>query len=149
MIRFTDLFSFKGRMGRWQLLQADICLILSFFFYFFLATMLMSFAAREAHSGGDAFFMTFLAIALLVLIVLILWSLCAVYTRRMHDLNVSGYWVIAVISWFCIFLSMSDVYTSERYAILPRLFSLLAWAPILFLLLIPGNREDNFYGPSV
>jgi len=143
LIRFTDLFSFKGSMGRWKLLQADICLVFSYFSYFFLGRMLMFFSGKEVLSTVEAFFMTLLALFMLVFGVLVLWALCAVHVKRLHDLGLSGHWFIGVIAWFCIFLSLSDIYASQRYVIMPYFFSLLAWAAPLLLLLFPGTKEEN------
>ena len=142
-IRFTDLFSFKGSMGRWELLQADVWLVASYFLYFFLARMLMFFSGKEVFSTVEAFFITVLALFMLILAILALWSLCAVHVRRLHDIGLNGYWFIGVLGWFCMFLSLSDIYDSQQYVLISYLFSLLAWAPPFLLLLLPGTKKES------
>jgi len=74
----------------------------------------------------------------LVFAILALWSSVAVHAKRLHDIGVSGWWIIA--AWA---ISLSFLYFVSVRA--GQLASLVIWVAVGA---VPGMRGVNRFGPD-
>lgn len=84
--------------------------------------------------------MTIMGILMLVGGVFTLWLSLRTWVHRLHDLNLTGKWVL-----LSIVLPPAMALTGSPIA--AGIVSVLFWIGSLLLLLIPGNKGDNNYGP--
>ncbi len=63
------------------------------------------------------------------------WPMATLYVKRLHDMNVSGWWLVAMplLSWLASTLNASSL----QYTM---------WACIFGLGMLPGTRGDNQFG---
>ena len=67
--------------------------------------------------------------------ILMLWPLVAIYVKRLHDLNLSGWWLL-VLPAIMLLAGMAGI---ERW-------SLATWLGVIVLGFVPGVRGDNRFG---
>ena len=106
----------------------------------------------------------FAIIAAIIMFILLLCNI-AVCIRRFHDVGLTGFWLVYLLSFGLPLIYISSVLdidpvctkVAERigkvgYPWLGWLLALLSWnaAPIilLFIFLYPGKKEDNQFGPN-
>jgi len=80
------LFSFKGRIGRKQFFLGIGCMLLQTLILFLLLSMTFN---PETPVPGPAGFAI-----LAIMMILNTWQSFALYTKRFHDRNKSGWWVL-------------------------------------------------------
>jgi uncharacterized membrane protein YhaH (DUF805 family) len=70
------------------------------------------------------------------------------HIRRLHDLNVSGWWIVAIIilTLSLIFMIAQWVISSRDVWLVPLFLSVLVTP--LVLSVVPGTHGDNRYGPD-
>jgi len=76
---------------------------------------------------------------LLTGVILLFWPQAALLARRLHDLNLSGWWV--TLFWF-IPIALALLHAPFP----PATGTLLAWLAAIILGLIPGTDGENNYG---
>ena len=64
-----------------------------------------------------------------------LWPICAIYAKRLHDLNISGWWLLA----------LPAITMIENVARLDE-WNVLALAAVAVFGLLPGNPGSNRFG---
>jgi uncharacterized membrane protein YhaH (DUF805 family) len=85
-------FSFQGRVGRlaylgYGLLSGAVCgLVMGMCFFT---------AYSAHHSGNTGLRIPFIVIGGVAIIIL-LWSLLALEVKRLHDMNISGFWILGL-----------------------------------------------------
>lgn len=121
--------SLSGRIGRARALAYSIPTVTPFM----LLAMLAATIAPTSMALG-------LGLGLLSLIA-ILWFSLRLMVLRMHDVNLSGKWILGFIA-FCVLASIF------RQPVLLAVVSVLFWLGVLVIYyLVPGNDGDNDYGP--
>ena len=65
------------------------------------------------------------------------WPMATLYVKRLHDMNLSGWWVFAMplLSWLASMLNTSSL----QYTM---------WACVIGLGILPGTRGDNRFGSA-
>jgi uncharacterized membrane protein YhaH (DUF805 family) len=140
---------FDGRIGR---LTYFLCsLLLLVFVIAFAAVFFGTYGMDYGKTPEETRIWTFWSLALDLLL---LYPTLAITTKRLHDLNLSGWWNLAF--WLPSFASYTATLaglagTSETPT---RLGDVLGWIELgtgimwLALCLIPGARAANRFGPS-
>ena len=72
----------------------------------------------------------------LFMILVIFWPTTAVCVKRLHDLNLSGWWMLSV-------LAVPFISGTIHVSVV-----IIALLPVAALSLIPGSRGDNRFGPD-
>ena len=103
-------------------------------------------------SSSSSKFETRFVASLFTAIILGYPALC-IYVKRLHDINFSGYWVIPIVVMGLFqqglsigYLSMEPAARAEmmsEYLLIQMALSL----PVLTLILWPGSRSANKFGP--
>ncbi len=117
----TSIWSIKGRLGVLKYMSCSIILTIA------IVGIMMAIAAASgiSMSGGDptqAQFSPMLAALAVVTMLPLMWIGCAMFIRRLHDLNLSG--------WFML------------VGIIPVIGALFS----LFVICAPGMKEGNKFG---
>jgi uncharacterized membrane protein YhaH (DUF805 family) len=76
-----------------------------------------------------------LALPKLVAAGILIWPLSAIYVKRLHDLNLSGWWLLFLTA----ISAVTTITSTDRWNVI---FS----AAIIILGLIPGTRGSNRFG---
>jgi uncharacterized membrane protein YhaH (DUF805 family) len=141
------LFSFEGRIGRCTYWLAILALI--------VAVLVLSFAPFLLNSEAAA---VMLALASQFIGLLSLWPLLAVGTKRLHDRNKNGWWLLVFwllpFALFCGGFSVvlfDDPRTGRSGDFSTGLIVILASLPpalwgIVELGILPGAKGPNLYG---
>lgn len=126
-----SLFKVKGRIAR----KAFLIRIVTVYILggVLLATMGYLLPALEKTGSHEA--VKFLSMVFLVLSLMFNAAYILLCVRRLHDLNLSGLWLILVVALIIAAFSMFR----QLAPVLPILFSIV-------LLLMPGTKGPNKYG---
>lgn len=140
-------FVFKGRANRsefWNfLLFYYIIIILCFSPYFFpIIEHKLEILAINNYKPLDTYTDQFYLIGLIVSLVFYCPYL-AVKTRRLHDINQSGNWIVAVF----VLIVLGRV--SGEIGLYFLILSLILQVSILILCLKPGDKKKNKFGKAV
>ncbi len=137
-----DMFTLSGRWGRLNRLR--------FFLYGLSAALiamiamvtfaLLGFGAAGSGLGGAVWLIGIL-VAIPVYIGL-LWVQICLTVKRLHDLNHSGWWMLAVFG-FSLVSGFAD--TAEMLGLVLNIPIIIYG---LYLLFWPGTAGDNQYGPD-
>lgn len=125
------------------------------YWWFTLAMVIASIVISIVENivGLDGMFLTYGPLGLLLLLAVIVPSL-AVTVRRLHDTNRRGWWIlVAVIPYFILGIFASGAVASGSVGAMAGvgLFGLVAFAGavvLLVLMVLPGTKGDNNYGPD-
>lgn len=145
-VLWTDLFRTSRRARRSEFWWGLLCLVL---FFFFLTTPLAFLASvlLDATGTGEGFLQLLLVVALFCGVA---WNAVASVTlsvRRLHDLNRSGWWYVALVAASAVIGAFVD---GPRDAPHPG----GGFGALLFLLgmivigLWPSSQADNRWGPA-
>jgi uncharacterized membrane protein YhaH (DUF805 family) len=139
----TSLFALEGRMGRLSLLAGLFVLCI----YAFLASLLgvfifaMSSGSLMAMATGHGLGAGFLYMIVAGLAGLALYIM--LYVKRLHDINLSGFWILLPVAIWLI----SGMFAVAGLTFIALLASLLNGLLGIVILLIPGTAGDNRFGP--
>ena len=128
---FESLFKIKGRIGRKDFL---IRVVVVYFLGAGLLTIMGSNINNLAQIGKESIANIF-AVVLLVFSIVLNVAYIMLCIRRLHDLNMSGLWLIAVIVFVIV---VAGAHPSAPF-ILPLLFNLV-------LSLLRGTMGPNRFG---
>ena len=81
-----------------------------------------------------------LPVAIAVVLVLWLWTMLRLMALRLHDVNRSAKWIIALLLLPGLGAAISGPQVAPAYAS-------IFWIVSLLLILVPGSESDNDYGP--
>lgn len=145
-IFLEEFFSFKGRIDRSFFIRVILCLVLvmnlwqgnleliKWIFLFDNISAIFSIIFVQSPIGS------LLVILITVIILLaLLVSVCSVVVRRLHDLNVSGWYGISIL----IVLATQWIPGISEY------FFFVWWIYIFALAWRRGNSEENLFGEKV
>lgn len=128
---FKKLFSFSGRIGRWKYFKFKISLIILFFISTFFFVLMLN--APFIFKGS--MLETILYIVYLFFVISMFIITLALFTRRLHDLNLSGLWIIIYLI-FIVFINVSKI----------QLLYQIPFFIELALCFIKGTNGPNKYG---
>jgi uncharacterized membrane protein YhaH (DUF805 family) len=124
------LFGFDGRLGRRRFALGLVLALL-------LAAIPLGLGILA--SGPDQFMSILAGIVLAVMI--LIWSLPALGTQRLHDLGLSGLHMVWVAG-----LALAAIWLDDPYPLASLGLQILLGLITLGLLFIPGEREANRFG---
>lgn len=135
-------FDFKGRAGIREFILAhimiglvNVCLLAVLLGLIFIINLIVSRAggahASYAFLDGAQVFVT------LVMLFSIGLGIAAIDSRRLHDLNLSSWWLVAAVA-LLVFLNICGYFTFATYL---HLF-------FIIVLLFPADKRANRYGPA-
>lgn len=132
--------SFSGRIGRLQYLLRGLLLIALFSLITALSALGWGFvgahtASKEVMLAISCVF-AFIVLSLFIFLIISSFSLAA---RRLHDINYSAWWVVAISAWQ---LLMHIASNSAPFV------ALLGLIPAFILLFAPGTKGKNRFGPE-
>jgi len=129
-------FSFHGRVGRRVFIFGYLIVAALFF--------TIGWPLLSVIAGVHTLYLMYI---LYILSFIANFSLASLMVKRLHDMGLSGFWALGVIS--------ANALCAYIVGKMPVNWVLLAvfWTPILFicflmLVLYPGERKDNAYGPA-
>lgn len=144
---FKDMFTLSGRWGRLNRLR--------YFGYGFLANLIFTVIVfglfMAVMGGGMNMDFTSLGSAFLIVIPLYLvlfWVAICLMVKRLHDLNQSGWWILALFGYAFGSGFISGMLGVDNDPISSLAISLPSIAFALWLLFWPGTSGDNQYGPD-
>ena len=133
----------KGRIGRRFFFIGSVCGILILFLLGVLLITLMVFLASEdtcsAFQTLQIIFICITASILSIPFSFFVFFLFGLLVRRLHDLNLSGYWSLVFLP--LTFLPPFYIFTADEFSAIS--FMLI---PFLILTVIRGKRGENKYG---
>ena len=145
------LFDFEGRVNRLQYFLVPVILAI------IVIVSFSGFSASMSFLNFSGFFsaLGILIFALPTLLVLV-WVPLAMTVKRLHDINLSGYFVLVIIG-IQIFQNTRYTETLDRWTLnysfhysfytLPQsIASFIAQLTWLFLICWPGTKGGNIYG---
>ena len=140
MIRniLDDLFVFQGRMRRTGfVVYTGAVLVFSL-----LTTLLVNtLVGQVVFSDGGATLGLATVFGASMLAVLLNWINAAITVKRLHDLEVSGWWYLAIVGVNTIAaLSPKDPMATMMLLAVLGIYGVLAF--------LPGSRYVNFYGDA-
>ena len=125
---FAKQISFKGRSGRTE--------YFAFFFITGTISTLLDLLAKTSF--------IFSAISLIYALLVFVPSI-AVGVRRLHDLNLSGGWLVGIFAYTLIAL-ITFIAVPTIAALNTVVLVMIIMLPSLFLALAPGKNIGNHYG---
>ena len=123
----TLIFGFQGRLGRPAYFGCNVVV-------FVCALPLMVFGASVGENGAEGVGLTMIVAGAVVLVC----GTLALTIKRLHDIGMSGahaFWIYAII--------LMNGHISEGSGM-----GLIRVGVALWLLFMPGQPEDNEYGPA-
>jgi uncharacterized membrane protein YhaH (DUF805 family) len=149
---WCNFFTLQGRAGRLEVITKFIMLnlssfVLAFFVSLFAVGIAASMYGFESAKHGTGI--------LKIMSLPFLWAVIAVKVRRLHDLNLSGWWELSffIVPALAVAVLMLAKHHANGQAIsgvaLVTVIAMLAAVVIggLALLLWPGNKNENRFGP--
>lgn len=145
-----DMFTLSGRWGRLNRIRyfgynvlIGVILMLCFIAFFFLTLLGMSDISGLAGIGT--------ALLLVIpLFLVVIWVKICLIVKRLHDLNQSGWWILALLALYGLSFGgwwyLSDM--GDSMEIVALVFNLPITGMTLWLLFWPGTDGDNQYGPD-
>lgn len=134
-------FTFQGRINRLSFFLRIIGLIaIAFIATFFIAI----FAGLLAAIGSLG-----MLLGILIMIVFIggIWiASLTLYVRRLHDINLSGMWVLGYVILSLLIGALEFATYDPAIQIISLVFNLLVIISALLLLFWPGTKRPNKYG---
>jgi len=142
-------FSFHGRVGRRVFIFG--CLIVAALFFAIgwpLMSVITDVQLRGVHTPyiTDAQ-TTHLWYAMYVLSFIANFSLASLVVKRLHDMGLSGFWALCVISadTLCAYIALKLPVTLVLLAVF---WTIIFFICLLMLVLNPGEQKSNAYGPA-
>ena len=142
-------FSFHGRIGRRALIFGYLIVAAIFFA---IGWPLMS-VWRDVHlMGVHTLYLTdantiYLMYSMYILSFIANLSLASLVVKRLHDMGLSGFWALGVIS-----ANALSAYVVRKipvnWVLLAAFWTLILFICFLMLVLYPGEQKDNAYGPA-
>ncbi|MDR2944166.1 MAG: DUF805 domain-containing protein [Methanosarcinales archaeon] len=138
--KYNDLFTFKGRLPRRPyIFLIIICILLLILNYFVIYALLnLDLQAEVPFLQTEIMLdLTGLIFFIIFILYLIFWVTITIYVtcqsiRRLHDLNLSGFWILLRVFWI---LGQINI-----------IFIIIAFLFELILLLKKGSSGMNRYG---
>lgn len=131
---FSELFSFRGRMprNRYWVLTGGVAIL------FAVIVLLID----EYFSSGTRNILTIGAIAVCM------FSMIVMLVKRIHDRNISGWWIFALVMVYVLSLLYREFSPRhlESGAILFNLANLMISTYVILQILLPGTLGTNTYG---
>ncbi len=135
-----SLFSFSGRLNRLQFFFCQVGILLGIL----LMTLVVGGAATTTPFTEGNMLKSILALALVVPgLDIAVWMLAASTIKRLHDFGQSGYHFI----WITALSLSSGLFDTNDVSPLAMSLNFASIAVSLFLLAMPGNVDENAYGP--
>lgn len=132
------LFSFIGRIGRWQ-----------FWFGFMLVSLVQAVLVARLGVGMDGEVESAPDRLWLLTLLPTMLPEFALAVKRLHDRGENGWWAAPMLlpSWYGFLADAFDVLpiSAERYSIIDLMF--LVWI-VIELGMLKGQSGDNAYGPD-
>lgn len=131
-----NLFTWRGRIGRARFLGYSILPLP--LFVIGLAPL-----ALEVRAGNQGFGSLSIGTILLTIAVLVTISWINVVTpiKRLHDLNLSGWW------WW-LWILIPTLFTGSPSAVVNNVCFVLFIISLILIYCLPGTRGDNRFGPE-
>ena len=137
-MNWRNLFSFSGRAGREEFAAVNfLTQLISFMLVLGMGLLAPS---TDQFTLGRAFLLLGMGLLSLVVSIFLIWLSFAVFFRRLHDLNLSGWWFIGYIIAIILFA-----------LIIPQvwwLFTVLGLAFVLLLSLKKAPASPNRFAPQ-
>lgn len=139
------LFSLKGRVSRVP------------FVVFILTCLGVIYISRFMEASDDLSMLPILTT--LMVIILLIWPIFSVMTKRLHDISKKSLWALpvalspAILIFFSIFYTMMgflNPYPENEWLLSSPPFLFLGYISVLTvaLALLPGTKGANRFGPS-
>lgn len=155
-----SLFGFSGRMNRLGFFLRILFIIIFPIAVGFLMGMIAPFLAILGALGFLFAIMIFIAV--IVMIIALIISFYSLEVRRIHDIGLSGFWILALIILSCVSFTIDYSHynfstDALNYAIMTGQYqpsmlniinSLVQLGAFLVLLFWPGTKGSNQYGPD-
>jgi uncharacterized membrane protein YhaH (DUF805 family) len=129
-------FSFFGRVGRLGYLGYALLFGLLFGVILGISAIMLVNAKNHGFKLDEVLALIFVMVSL----TLIIWSALALQVKRMHDINLSGYYVAGLLAVAAIIGACKTVYPDARYV-----GYVVNLASTIFLFFVPGTRGRNKY----
>jgi uncharacterized membrane protein YhaH (DUF805 family) len=142
MVPLRRYAEFEGRSSRAEFWKWTLV-----FYAVILLLIALMFLGRSIIPGSMAIFGALAAIVFLGGIL----PMLAIQVRRLHDTGRSGYWLLGSIGLNFVDNAFSRVAEMAGGFVLPMIFSLISLIYSIVLLVfycLPGNPEENDYGPN-
>lgn len=136
-------FTLKGRLNRLRYFKYSILLFL------LLAVFItLSIIATVGAEKSDSSFLLLLALICFLCGVAVFWGTVAVSVRRLHDLNLSGWWygLVFLISTVGSSLAMSE---DDAVVLAATILNLATVSFSFYLFLKKGTEGTNDYGEDL
>lgn len=142
-------FSFHGRVGRRVFIFGYLIVAA---IYFAIGLPLMSVIMDVPAPGMHTLNITgvntiYLMYTLYILSFIANFSLASLVVKRLHDIGLSGFWALGVISAnaLCAYIVGK---IPVNWVLLAVFWTLILFICFLMLLLYPGEQKDNAYGTA-
>lgn len=136
---FEFLFSFRGRISRLYFLVGALGVPLLVSLLTLLVISLFSWWEPLPEWVGALGTILMIIVGLAVMV-----SIISFWVRRLHDLNFSGWWILAI--WIYGFaLDWASTMVLDQKALFYTI-SALTWLPFLLLLFVRGTKGANRFG---
>ncbi len=135
-MKWTNFFRFAPRAGREEYAAVN-CVVQ---FLSLCVFGMQSVLAQQNFSGAKILLALMAGLVMLVVSVFVIWVSLAAAVRRMHDLNLSGWWYGGYLAVVMIgAVSLQQVWW---------IFSIMGIAAVLFLCLKKESSENRFGAPA-
>lgn len=151
-MKLQTLFSFDGRIGRGTFWRSIVPLFVVVHLIAFAPVLIVDFVVgTESAEMPDSFMFALLAAQLIWLAGL--WPILAVGSRRLHDRNKRGWWLLVfwVLPFILFFGGFGAAFTSRSGDVSAGSIVMLASLPIALwglveLGILPGTKGPNQFG---
>jgi len=144
---FESLITFSGRVGRLRYFLGTLLVPLATVIIFLLmcggVNVFIEHFSSKTLTAAIGLLIIPITLALLFLYVV---SPLSFVVRRFHDLNFSGWWLLAVWAWMGAIIVTVGVLFDDNHTAWVLPFYFLAMVPGLILLFKRGTKGDNKYG---
>jgi uncharacterized membrane protein YhaH (DUF805 family) len=128
------LLSFKGRISRQEFWLGYVGAVLVILL---VSRPLADVILHQLRPSGRAWYREEIALAQVLAwwlaSILVLWPILAIYAKRLHDLDLSAWWLLAL-----------PVVTLVGWMV--GIWNLSTWLGVIVLGFVPGMRGDNRFG---
>lgn len=138
---YKDCLRFEGRLARLEYLQRTLALVIMLIF---ISTLVVFLNSLNFESIAVSIFLWSAVIAGIIFGIYSILANIALNICRLHDINLSGWWVlgIIIIELITTFLARSLLGESESVSVIGSVVSISA---VLFYFLMPGTKGENNY----
>jgi uncharacterized membrane protein YhaH (DUF805 family) len=136
-------FAFRGRINRKTFWIAYLTRMAIMLLIFFIENVIIRYIYPNVSSAA-AVVLDVLILALQIMIWVVIASLPFIFIRRLHDMNLSGWWLLG---FYAVLGLLTAVAIAANSVILISQFdSSIIFGSLLFCGFVPGSRGENKFG---